>query len=186
MPYHTGTMQTSRDIAGLGVQYRWIEDLWGGYTEYCDGILSYGGTSYKMYCTIDYTKYKNLTKADAYNYPSDWTYINAGTGTNFQIYTIVKYVQSSDPDYDWALIPYGDSSIVSFDTYVSDGIQNFFNTSSGTSSSAVNIISFGGYSSGDSSKDNKYGLFSMFNITSTSDGSLTYCGSPCMRLMYLP
>lgn len=37
MVYHTGTMQTSKDTPGQGVQYRWIEDPWGGVAEWIDG-----------------------------------------------------------------------------------------------------------------------------------------------------
>lgn len=37
MPYHTGTMQTSRTTYGAGVQYRYIEDLWGNVYDWLDG-----------------------------------------------------------------------------------------------------------------------------------------------------
>ena len=37
MPYHTGTMQTSRTTYGVGVQYRYIEDLWGNVFDWLDG-----------------------------------------------------------------------------------------------------------------------------------------------------
>lgn len=37
LPYHTGTMQTSRSTYGVGVQYRYIEDLWGNVLDWLDG-----------------------------------------------------------------------------------------------------------------------------------------------------
>lgn len=37
MPYHTGTMQSSRTTYGVGVQYRYIEDLWGNVYDWLDG-----------------------------------------------------------------------------------------------------------------------------------------------------
>lgn len=38
MPYHTGTMKSSRTKYGVGCQYRWIEDLWGNVWDWVDGI----------------------------------------------------------------------------------------------------------------------------------------------------
>lgn len=37
MPYHTGTMQTSRTTYGVGVQYRYIEGLWENVYDWLDG-----------------------------------------------------------------------------------------------------------------------------------------------------
>lgn len=37
MPYHTGTMQSSRTSYGFGTQYRNIEGLWDNVYEWCDG-----------------------------------------------------------------------------------------------------------------------------------------------------
>ena len=38
MPYHTGTMLSSRTTYGLGTQYRYIEGLWDNVLDWCDGI----------------------------------------------------------------------------------------------------------------------------------------------------
>lgn len=38
MPYHTGTIKSSRTTFGVGCQYRWIEDLWGNVFDWVDGI----------------------------------------------------------------------------------------------------------------------------------------------------
>jgi len=37
MPYHTGTMQTSRTAYGVGTQYRYIEGLWDNVYDWMDG-----------------------------------------------------------------------------------------------------------------------------------------------------
>lgn len=37
MPYHTGTMQSSRTTYGVGVQYRYIEGLWENVYDWLDG-----------------------------------------------------------------------------------------------------------------------------------------------------
>ena len=37
MPYHTGSMTNNRDY-GVGVQYRYIENLWANVMTWCDGI----------------------------------------------------------------------------------------------------------------------------------------------------
>ena len=46
MPYHTGTMQTSRTTYGLGTQYRNIEGLWDNVYDWCDGIYFSGADIY--------------------------------------------------------------------------------------------------------------------------------------------
>ena len=40
MPYHTGTIQTSRTTYGLGTQYRYIEGLWDNIYDWCDGAYN--------------------------------------------------------------------------------------------------------------------------------------------------
>ena len=43
MPYHTGTMQSSRTTYGVGVQYRWIEGLWDNCLDWMDGCYYSSG-----------------------------------------------------------------------------------------------------------------------------------------------
>lgn len=43
MPYHTGTMQTSRTAYGVGVQYRYIEGLWDNCLDWVDGCYNNSG-----------------------------------------------------------------------------------------------------------------------------------------------
>ena len=38
MPYHTGTVLSSRTVYGIGTQYRHIEGLWDNVFDWCDGI----------------------------------------------------------------------------------------------------------------------------------------------------
>ena len=40
MPYHTGTMQSSRTTYGVGVQYRYIEGLWENVLDWMDGCYN--------------------------------------------------------------------------------------------------------------------------------------------------
>jgi hypothetical protein len=39
MPYHTGTMQTSRNTYGAGTQYRHLEPMWHSYYQFVDGCF---------------------------------------------------------------------------------------------------------------------------------------------------
>lgn len=50
MPYHTGTMKSSRTTYGVGTQYRWIEDLWGNVYDWVDGIYF---SNYNIYAIKD-------------------------------------------------------------------------------------------------------------------------------------
>ena len=46
MPYHTGTIQSSRTTYGVGTQYRFIEGLWDNVFDWCDGIYFSGANVY--------------------------------------------------------------------------------------------------------------------------------------------
>jgi hypothetical protein len=46
MPYHTGTVKSDRTTYGAGVQYRYIEDMWGNAREWIDGIYFYNTNVY--------------------------------------------------------------------------------------------------------------------------------------------
>lgn len=39
MPYHTGTVLLNKTTYGLGIQYRWIEGLWGNVFDWVDGCF---------------------------------------------------------------------------------------------------------------------------------------------------
>lgn len=48
MPYHTGTMSAARTTLAVGVQYRYIEDLWANVLDNIDGLYI---SSTTIYCT---------------------------------------------------------------------------------------------------------------------------------------
>lgn len=94
MPYHTGTMRTSKTVWGVGVQYRYIEDPWGNVFDWCDGI-TFNGTN--IYC------FKNPI-----NYSDDYT----STGATFvgARPTSSDYIQnwkiySNKKDFEWFMFP---------------------------------------------------------------------------------
>ena len=46
MPYHTGTMLSSRTTYGVGTQYRNIEGVWDNCLDWCDGVYFSGANTY--------------------------------------------------------------------------------------------------------------------------------------------
>ena len=91
MPYHTGTMQSSRSTRGAGVQYRYIEDLWGNGYEYVDGI--------------------RFSNRNAYIINNPQLYDDENNGTNVGIipYTQGNISSWNNPanisGYEYALVP---------------------------------------------------------------------------------
>ena len=107
MPYHTGTMQSSRTTYGAGVQYRYIEGLWENVMNWLDGAYygsngmnviknpssfsdSSGGTSVGIptggwaselaipsVSGYDWAIYPSAAAGDGTNYISDRWYFNA-------------------------------------------------------------------------------------------------------------
>ena len=49
MPYHTGTMLSSRTTYGVGTQYRYIEGVWDNIFDWCDGIYFSGANVYGIF-----------------------------------------------------------------------------------------------------------------------------------------
>lgn len=90
MPYHTGTMQTSRTTYGVGCQYRGIEDLWGNVFDFVDGIRFSGSDIYI---------YKN---------PSEFSDSSGGVNTGSRLLStgyITAWAKPSTNGYDWAIYP---------------------------------------------------------------------------------
>ena len=58
MTYHTGAKNRDTPLASVGVQYRWIENLWGNVYQWVDGFNANGTAAY--YCT-DPSKYADDT-----------------------------------------------------------------------------------------------------------------------------
>ena len=58
MTYHTGAKNKDTPLASAGVQYRWIENLWGNVSQWVDGFNIFNYTAY--YCT-DSSRYEDDT-----------------------------------------------------------------------------------------------------------------------------
>lgn len=93
MPYHTGTMQTSKTTYGVGLQYRYIEDPWGNVLDWCDGITFNQGD---IYCFDNFTDYSD-----------DYTSTGAKlVGTRPTTGNWIKnWGLSSEVGYEWFMYP---------------------------------------------------------------------------------
>jgi len=108
MQYHTGTAKSSRTTYGVGVQYRWIEDLWGNVYDWLDGCY-YNGSGL------------NLIKK-----PANFSDSSGGTsiGTPSDGYPKVMSVATAS-GFEYAIYP--TTAGGSDSTYVPDGW--YFNSS---------------------------------------------------------
>lgn len=114
MTYHTGAKNKVSSLDSVGVQYRWIENLWGNVRQWVDGFNANGTTAY--YCT-DPSKYADDTATGYTNIgtlPSDG-YINDLIVTDNGL-LIPKTTGGSEttyiPDfmwssYDWRVLDVG-------------------------------------------------------------------------------
>ena len=102
MVYHTGTMQTSKSTPGQGVQYRWIEDPWGGVAEWIDGwyMASDSQTGEEHSCVI-------LNPA---NFSDTEGGIEIYRGTEASSGWIVDWEIPAADGCEWALIPIASNS----------------------------------------------------------------------------
>ena len=90
MPYHTGSMRASRSAYGQGVQYRYIEDPWGGVMEWVDGW--YMDSERNISIILDPAKYSDTE--------GGVTVGNAPSAGWISSWAIPKVA-----GYDWALVP---------------------------------------------------------------------------------
>ena len=90
MPYHTGSMRSSRSAYGQGVQYRYIEDPWGGAMEWVDGWYMDSGRNISI--ILDPAKYSDTE--------GGVTVGNAPSYGRISSWEIPKVA-----GYDWALTP---------------------------------------------------------------------------------
>ena len=90
MPYHTGTMQSSRSTYGVGCQYRHIEDLWGNVFDWCDGIYFSGATIYGILNPANFSDSSKGTKIGTRPTSSSW---------------ISAYGAPTASGFEWALYP---------------------------------------------------------------------------------
>lgn len=100
MPYHTGTMQASKTTYGVGVQYRYIEDLWGNVLDWCDGITfgpdENNNAGEGIYCFEDFENYSDSYSASGA--------VLVGRRANVATY-IQDFDQSNVSGFDWVLYP---------------------------------------------------------------------------------
>ena len=93
MPYHTGTMQTSRTTYGVGVQYRYIEDPWGNVVDWCDGITF---NQANIYCFENFADY-----SDDYTSTGATLVGTRPTSSNY----IQDFEISSENGFEWFMYP---------------------------------------------------------------------------------
>lgn len=143
MPYHTGTMRTSKDEEGQGVQYRWIEDPWGNVKEFIDGWRR--DTSDKtIYVTTNLANFSDSEGGTA-----------VGDGENVSGWIVDWTVPETD-GYDWALIP------ITTDTHI--------NSVADYSGFSGPVLHCGGYFEGSGSV---YGPFYLYSYgVLDADGTL--------------
>ena len=103
MQYHTGTMQTSRTTYGIGIQYRYIEDLWAYY--YCSISGLFIDDSYNIWSTL-------IPQGEATAFSPD--YIEVGNvATAFSGFPH-SLVQSTVSNFDWIFLPNSVGDTASF------------------------------------------------------------------------
>jgi hypothetical protein len=85
MPYHTGTMQSSRSTYGVGTQYRYIEDLWGNIRNWCDGIYFSGTNIYCIKNPADFSDNNNGQNVGSRTSTDGWIMSwNTPVGSGFE------------------------------------------------------------------------------------------------------
>lgn len=112
MEYHTGTMQSSRDTFGVGIQYHYIEGLWENCLDWCDGIYF---DENKVYCIKNPNQFSDTTGGTLVGTrPTSGGYIKAWTNPSISGFEYALYpsvVGGSDSTY-----------ITDYCEYDSDGI----------------------------------------------------------------
>lgn len=158
MPYHTGTMASSRTTYAASTQYRYIEGIWDNVFDWCDGIrFSSSFSSSSIYTYLN---------------PSTYSDSSGGTYTGTRPTSggcISAFGVPSAAGYEWALYPSSVVSDSSYSTYIAD-YCNY-------SSSGVVL-----YCGGNWYQDRNSGMFYLNGYNSAS-GSYSGIGA---RLQYLP
>ena len=85
MPYHTGTVGETLDTYCVGIQYRYIEDMWANVAEFIDGwrveASSEEGMLWDVYVTVNPSEFSDteggvkvssMAEANAYGWITDW------------------------------------------------------------------------------------------------------------------
>lgn len=140
MPYHTGTMASSRTTYAASTQYRYIEGIWDNVFDWCDGIRFSSSTIY------------------TYLNPSTYSDSSGGTNTGTRSTSsgcISAFGVPSATDYEWALYPSSVVSGTSYSTYVADNCDY---RSPGV------VLYVGGYYD----QYRSYGMFCLYGSNSSS------------------
>jgi len=140
MPYHTGTIASSRSTYNAGVQYRGIEAPWCNIAEFIDGIYASGNS---IYCIKNPANFSDTTGG---------TYVGTKltTGGNIKSWSN----PSSISGFEYALIPASQGG--SETQYCCDYW--------GVASSGTCFLGGGNYG-----QNLQTGFFQMFNVMSASD-----------------
>ena len=112
MPYHTGTVSETIDTYAVGVQYRYIEDMWANVAEFIDGwyVVENADTGfYDVYVNTNIAEFSDDTGGvmigsidpNTYGFITDWT---------------VPEVEG----YTWAMIPKSADSSLDGTEYCAD------------------------------------------------------------------
>lgn len=115
MGYHTGTMKSSRTTYGVGVQYRYIEDLWGNVRDFCDGIYFVNDSSiYAIKNPADFSDSANGS-------------LVGSCGTSYGV--IKSWTTPTVTGFEYALYPETVmSGQVSSNSYVCDVVYDYANS----------------------------------------------------------
>lgn len=160
MPYHTGTMLSSKSTIGSGQQYRYMENLWANGFEFVDGIYFSGSN---VYCIKNPSQFSDTTNG---------TLVFANRIINYSN-IISRYNVPSISGYEYALFPSAVISSSSTSSYVCD---EYF---TGGQSNGQVLYTGGGYWYADPLSE---GLFKM---ATNWDSTGKYMGVTS-RLMVLP
>lgn len=168
MPYHTGTMETSRQSYGA-IQYRNIEGLWSGKSDWINGLyVEYMSYQYK------YNISKILSGADYDDYEYTDTGILPTLNDNSNSF-VKKWSSPTAIGFEWGMLPYqqGGLNPSSYNQYDCDQLY-FYNSS--------NVAYYCGAGISPSNYDGQgTGLFCMnFLETTTEDSKVS------SRLIKLP
>ena len=106
MIYHTGTMAENRATPGIGVQYRFIEDLWGNVLNWCDGIVLSGKAAYVTNVVADYG-----------DTTANHTRVSIGPSSDKNV--IMAWDVPAIPGLEWALFP-SEVGGSNYDAYATD------------------------------------------------------------------
>lgn len=132
MPYHTGTIASSRTTFDAKTQYRYIEGLWDNVFDWCDGIYFSGSTVYIHTNLLNYGSYTSGVSVGTR--PTDWDEIKS-------------FFIPSVSDLDWAMYTNTKVTDTSYSSYISDYC--------GYGSNGV-TLAIGGWYNG---KAGQYGMF---------------------------